>query len=177
MSSAPAPLIRRAQSLLDARHLVEAGALRLPIEPTPAPARRHRSVPKGPRVMLVSEEPLFRLAMGRELASDFELVPTLGIASADRRMDLGVVPEAVIVDLDSVERAAVPTFLARLVERDLAGPRILVSSYFRPEVAAAYSASSLTHFALSRPWRPGALRTLVESVMGLSGLRAMTAGR
>ncbi len=126
--------------------------------------------------MLVSEEPLFRLAMSRELASDFELVPTLGIASAERRMGLGVVPEAVVLDLDSVQRGAVPAFLARLVERDLAGPRILVSAHFRPEVAAAYSASSLTHFALARPWRPGSLRGLVESVMGLSGLRAMAAG-
>lgn len=129
------------------------------------------------RIMLVSEAPLLRLAIGRELASGFELIHALGTASADRRLDLGPVPDALVVDLDTAERSAVPAFLVRLVERGFAGPRILVSAHFRPELAAAYSASCLTHFALARPWRPGALRTLVESVLGVASPRAAVGGR
>lgn len=128
--------------------------------------------------MLVSEAPLLRLAIGRELASGFELIHSLGTASADRRLDMmGPLPDALVVDLDTAERSAVPAFLVRLVERGFAGPRILVSAHFRPELAAAYSASCLTHFALARPWRPGALRTLVESVLGVASPRAAMGGR
>ncbi|NMO19752.1 hypothetical protein HPC49_18870 [Pyxidicoccus fallax] len=126
--------------------------------------------------MLVSESPLLRLAIGRELASGFELVHTLGTASADRRLDVSALPDALVIDLDTAERSGVPAFLVRLVERGFTGPRILVSSHFRPELAAAYSASCHTHFALARPWRPGALRSLVESVLGVADARRAAAG-
>ena len=126
--------------------------------------------------MLVSEAPLLRLAIGRELASGFELAHALGTASADRRLDAGTLPDALVIDLDTSERSAVPAFLVRLVERGFTGPRILVSAHFRPELAASYSASCLTHFALARPWHPGALRALVESVLGVNGSRAAMGG-
>lgn len=131
----------------------------------------------GPRVMLVSEAPLLRLALGRELVPGFELIHTLGTASADRRLDMGAMPDALVVDLDTAERTAVPAFLVRLVERGFTGPRILVSTHFQPEPAAAYSASCLTHFALARPWRPGSLRALVESVLGMAQPRVAAGGR
>ncbi len=129
----------------------------------------------APRVMLVSEAALLRLAMGRELASGFELIPTLGTASADRRLDAGASPQALVVDLDTAARPVVQAFLARLVERGFTGPRILLSERFRPELAA-FSGSCSTHFALARPWRPGALRALVDSVLGVSSPRAASAG-
>ena len=137
--------------------------------------RSRRAASRGPRVMVVSESPLLRLAMGRELSPAFEVVTALGAPSADRRLDVGVSMDALVVDLDAPERSGVPEFLARLVaERDFGGPRILVSSRFRPEMAAAFSGSCLTHFALARPWRPGALRALVSSVLGTStSLRAV----
>ncbi|MCY1017596.1 hypothetical protein [Pyxidicoccus sp. MSG2] len=122
--------------------------------------------------MLVSEAPLMRLAIGRELAPGFELIHALGTASADRRLDAGAAPDALVVDLDTAERTGVPAFLVRLVERGFVGPRVLVSTHFQPEPAAAYSASCLTHFALARPWRPGSLRELMESVLGVASLRA-----
>ncbi|WP_164011700.1 hypothetical protein [Pyxidicoccus trucidator] len=127
--------------------------------------------------MLVSEAPLLRLAIGRELAPGFELIHALGTTSADRRLDAGAAPDALVVDLDTAERTAVPAFLVGLVERGFTGPRILVSAHFQPEPAAAYSASCLTHFALARPWRPGSLRALVESTLGLAMPRAAVGGR
>ncbi|WP_256559309.1 response regulator [Myxococcus dinghuensis] len=135
--------------------------------PLLAGARRTASASRGPRVMVVSESPMLRLAMGRELSPSFEVVTALGAASADRRLDVGVALDAMVVDLDAPEQSGVPEFLARLVaERDFGGPRILVSSRFRPEMAAAFSGSCLTHFALARPWRPGSLRALMSSVLG-----------
>lgn len=131
----------------------------------------------GLRVMVVSEAPLLRLAVGRELASGFELIHSLGTTSADRRLDAGAMPDALVVDLDTAERTAVPAFLVRLVERGFVGPRVLLSAHFAPEPAAAYSASCLTHFALARPWRPGALRELMESVLGVAAPRAAAGAR
>lgn len=125
--------------------------------------------------MLVSEAALVRLDMGRELASGFELIPALGTASADRRLDAGAEPQALVVDLDTAARPVVQAFLGRLVERGFTGPRILLSSRFRPELAA-FRGSCSTHFALARPWRPGALRALVDSVLGVSSPRAASAG-
>lgn len=127
--------------------------------------------------MLVSEAPLLRLALGRELAPGFELLHALGTTSADRRLDVGAAPDALVVDLDTAERTTVPAFLVRLVERGFTGPRILVSAHFRPEPAAAYSASCVTHFALASPWRPGSLRALMESVLGVDSPRAAMGGR
>lgn len=163
---------------LSAPHLNEVGALHQAPAAGETPGRVRHGVPGagGPRVMLVSEAPLLRLAIGRELASGFELVHSLGTASADRRLDAGTLPDALVVDLDTAERSAVPAFLVGLVERGFAGPRILVSSRFHPELAAAYSASCLTHFALAQPWRPGALRALVESVLGMTDSRATLGG-
>jgi hypothetical protein len=145
---------------------MEVGALRL-----------SRPASQGRRVMLVSEAPLLRLAIGRELAPGFELIHSLGTTSADRRLDAGALPDALVVDLDTAERTAVPTFLVRLVERGFVGPRVLLSTHFRPEPVAAYSASCLTHFALARPWRPGALRELMESVLGVARPLAAAGGR
>ncbi|MCP3136479.1 hypothetical protein [Pyxidicoccus xibeiensis] len=142
----------------------------------PILTRRVAQLARGPRVMLVSEAPLLRLAIGRELTGGFALSHALGTASADRRLDAGVLPDALVMDLDSAERSAVPAFLVRLVERGFAGPRILVSAHLRPELAAAYSESCLTHFALARPWRPGSLRTLMESVLGVASPRAAMGG-
>ncbi|MFP2910299.1 hypothetical protein ACLESD_35720 [Pyxidicoccus sp. 3LFB2] len=127
--------------------------------------------------MLVSEAPLLRLAIGRELVPGFELLHAPGTASAGRRLGAGMAPDALIVDLDTAERTAVPAFLVGLVEQGFTGPRILVSAHFRPESAAAYSASCLTHFALARPWRPGSLRALVESSLGMAIPRAAAGGR
>lgn len=129
----------------------------------------------APRVMLVSEEALLRLDMARELVTAFELIPTLGTASAERRLDAGAAPEVLIVDLDSAERPLVESFLGRLVERGFTGPRILLSGRLHPE-RAAFSGSCRTHFALGRPWRPGALRELVESVLSAPGAYAASAG-
>jgi hypothetical protein len=125
--------------------------------------------------MLVSEEALLRLDMARELVTGFELIPTLGPASAERRLDAGSAPEALIVDLDAAERSTVEAFLGRLVERGFTGPRILLSGRIHPE-RAAFSGACRTHFALGRPWRPGALRELVESVLAVPGAHAAPAG-
>lgn len=139
--------------------------------------RRAMASEDAPAVMVVSESPLLRLAMGRELAPVVGLIHATGIASAMRRLEMGVVPAAVVVVLDSAERGAAHDFLARLVEMNFAGPRILVSSRFCPELAEAFSGSCLTHFALARPWRPGAMRSMVESALGLSGPLQAAAGR
>nr|WP_255665537.1 MULTISPECIES: hypothetical protein [unclassified Myxococcus] len=115
--------------------------------------------------------------MGRELAPSFGLIHAQGVASAGRRLEMGTVPAAVVVDLDSEPRAVSHAFLARLVEKDFQGPRVLVSSRFCPELAEAFSGSCLTHFALARPWRPGMLRSLVESVLGQRAPLRAAAGR
>ncbi|WP_338871750.1 hypothetical protein [Myxococcus stipitatus] len=151
------------------------------LEPVPAPRLREAAGSGwnsgGPLVMVVSESPLMRLAMGRELAPAFGLIHAQGIGSAGRRMELGATPAAVVVDLDSVERAGSYAFLARLVERDFAGPRVLVSSRLSPDLAEAFRGSCRTHFALARPWRPGALRALMESVLGASAPLRAAPGR
>lgn|GEM_PF-5682938 len=139
--------------------------------------RRAMASEDAPAVMVVSESPLLRLAMGRELAPVVGLIHATGMASATRRLEMGVVPAAVVVVLDSAERDAAHAFLAKLVEMDFAGPRILVSSRFCPELAEAFSGSCLTHFALARPWRPGSMRSLVESALGLSAPLRAAAGR
>ncbi len=146
-----------------------ASVLTLPV--TPSVSRRLRPVATpAPRVMLVSEVALLRLDMARELMSGFELLPALGMASAERRLDAGASPEALIVDLDTAERSTVEAFLGRLVERGFTGPRILLSGRIRPE-QAAFRGTCRTHFALGRPWRPGALRSLVESVLSQPAAR------
>ncbi|MBU8895783.1 hypothetical protein DRW03_20840 [Corallococcus sp. H22C18031201] len=118
--------------------------------------------------MVVSELPLIRLAVGRELVSQCEMLHALGTASAERRLDAGATPELLVLDMDCTARPILEGFLARLVERGFEGPRILLSAGFRTEAAARVRASCVTHFALGRPWRPGELRLLVESVLGIS---------
>ncbi len=140
-------------------------------------ARRALKGSGGPTVMVVSESPFSRLLMGRELAPSFGLIHAQGVASAGRRLEMGTVPAAVVVDLDSEPRAVSHAFLARLVEKDFQGPRVLVSARFCPELAEAFSGSCLTHFALARPWRPGMLRSLVESVLGQRAPLRVAAGR
>ncbi|WP_233595585.1 MULTISPECIES: hypothetical protein [Corallococcus] len=122
-----------------------------------------------PVLLVVSESPEVRLAVAREVGEGCRVVAALGATSADRRLDLGVDVDGLVLDLDA-DRRVVSDFLCRLVDRGFSGPRILLSSGFRPEASATFRASSHTHFALGRPWRSGELRSLLELVLGVSHL-------
>ncbi|WP_158623573.1 hypothetical protein, partial [Corallococcus sp. CA053C] len=111
-----------------------------------------------------------------EVGEGCRVVTALGATSADRRLDVmdpGVAVDGLVLDLDA-DRRVVSDFLCRLVDRGFSGPRILLSSGFRPEASATFRASSHTHFALGRPWRSGELRSLLEQVLGVSHLAEST---
>jgi hypothetical protein len=139
----------------------------------PVPVARAGSA--APVLLVVSEVPEVRLAVAREVGLGCRMVTALGATSADRRLDVGVVVDGLVLDLDA-DRRVVSDFLCRLVDRGFNGPRILLSSGFRPEASAGFRTSSHTHFALGRPWRPGQLRALLERVLGVSHL-AQSASR
>ncbi|MBN8230659.1 hypothetical protein JYK02_24395 [Corallococcus macrosporus] len=125
--------------------------------------------------MVVSESPEVRLAVAREVGLGCRMVTALGATSADRRLDLGVAVDGLVLDLDA-DRRVVSDFLCRLVDRGFHGPRILLSSGFRPDASATVPTGCHTHFALGRPWRSGELRSLLERVLGVSHL-AQSASR
>lgn len=172
MSSAPSSL------------LVPEFAFSRPTAPA-APGARHRAaaVPvaaprtgvKAPVLLVVSESPEVRLAVAREVGLRYRLVTALGATSADRRLDVGVAVDGLVLDLDA-DRRVVSDFLCRLVDRGFHGPRILLSSGFRPEASATFLTACDTHFAIGRPWRSGQLRSLLERVLGVSHL-AQSASR
>ncbi|WP_223639466.1 hypothetical protein [Corallococcus sp. EGB] len=116
---------------------------------------------------MISEAPEVRLAVAREVGLRCRLVTALGATSADRRLDVGVTVDGLVLDLDA-DRRVVSDFLCRLVDRGFHGPRILLSSGFRPEASSSFPTACHTHFALGRPWRAGELRSLLERVLGVS---------
>ncbi|WP_158626490.1 MULTISPECIES: hypothetical protein [Corallococcus] len=122
-----------------------------------------------PVLLVVSEAPEVRLAVAREVGLRYRLVTALGATSADRRLDVGVAVDGLVLDLDA-DRRVVSDFLCRLVDRGFHGPRILLSSGFRPEASATFPTACDTHFAIGRPWRSGQLRSLLERVLGVSHL-------
>ncbi|WP_255442733.1 MULTISPECIES: hypothetical protein [Corallococcus] len=128
-----------------------------------------RTPASAPALLVVSESPVVRLAVAREVGLRCRVVTALGATSADRRLDLGVAVDGLVLDLDA-DRRVVSDFLCRLVDRGFHGPRILLSSGFRPEASATFRTASHTHFALGRPWRSGELRSLLERVLGVSHL-------
>lgn len=102
----------------------------------------------------------------RELAPGFELLPANDFSLAEPLLELSPGPAAVLIDLGLVQAQGAAEFLARLVARDYTGPRILLSGRFRPEEVGTLNLSCVLHFALSTPWAPGELRTVVEAALG-----------
>ncbi|GMT97845.1 hypothetical protein KH5H1_19640 [Corallococcus caeni] len=139
------------------------------------PIAAPRAGKAAPVLLVVSEAPEVRLAVAREVGLGCRMVTALGATSADRRLDLGVAVDGLVLDLDA-DRRVVSDFLCRLVDRAFHGPRILLSSGFRPEASATVPTGCHTHFALGRPWRAGELRSLLERVLGVSHL-AQSASR
>lgn len=121
----------------------------------------------GPmRVLFVADEPLLRDTARRELSPGFELLPVNTFALALPLLDLEPAPTAVVISLDLADAKGAADFLATLVEHNYPGPRILLSSRFRPEEASTLSQASIIHFALATPWAPGELRAFVEAALG-----------
>ncbi|MFP2902137.1 hypothetical protein [Corallococcus sp. 4LFB] len=117
------------------------------------PIAAPRTGKAAPVLLVVSEAPEVRLAVAREVGLGCRMVTALGATSADRRLDLGVAVDGLVLDLDA-DRRVVSDFLCRLVDRGFHGPRILLSSGFRPEASATFPTACHTHFALGRPGAP-----------------------
>lgn len=138
--------------------------------PSRQPQGDGRSLGRAPaaalRVLYVGDDPAPRDAARRELSPGFELLPANTFALALPLMDLEPRPAVVVIDLGLADAKGAADFLAALVERDYPGPRILLSSRFRPEEASTLSQASIIHFALATPWGPGELRAFVEAALG-----------
>ncbi len=116
------------------------------------------------RVLFVTDNADLRTEAWRELTPGFELLPAKDFSLAEPLLDVQPGPAAILIDLNLVAGAA--EFLARLVERDYAGPRILLSEKFRREEAGTLNQSCVVHFALATPWAAGELRAAVEAALG-----------
>ncbi|HYO57068.1 hypothetical protein [Archangium sp.] len=118
------------------------------------------------RLLFVADNPVLRDTARRELSPRFELLPANTFALALPLLDLEPDPAAIVIDLGLADAKGAADFLATLVERDYPGPRILLSSRFRPQQAATLSQASTIHFALATPWAAGELRAFVEAALG-----------
>ncbi len=118
------------------------------------------------QVLFLGEDPILREAARRDLAPGMELLAAGSFGQALSLIDARPPPAAVLLDLGSPASRGMADFLATLVARDYTGPRILLSSRFRPEEAATLSQSSVIHFALATPWAAGELRAFVEAALG-----------
>jgi hypothetical protein len=116
------------------------------------------------RVLFVTGNADLRAEAWRELSPGFELLPAKDFSLAEPLLDVEPAPSAILIDLNLADGAA--EFLARLVERDYAGPRILLSGRFRREEAGTLNQSCVVHFALATPWVAGELRAAVEASLG-----------
>ncbi len=117
-------------------------------------------------MLVVADDAGLRESIRRELSPGFELLPANTFALAEPLLDLEPAPAALLIDLGLADAKRAAEFLASLVERDYAGPRILLSGRFRPQEASTLSQSSIIHFALAMPWAPGELRATVEAALG-----------
>ena len=118
------------------------------------------------QVLFLGEDPFLREAARLELAPALEVVPLTSYGQALSLIDAAPAPAAILLDLGWPGSQGSADFLAALVERDYPGPRILLSSRFRPEEAATLSQSSVIHFALATPWANGELRSFMEAALG-----------
>jgi hypothetical protein len=116
------------------------------------------------RVLFITDNAALRAEAWRELSPGFELLPAKDFSLAEPLLDIEPGPSAIIIDLRLAKDVA--GFLARLVERDYTGPRILLSGRFRPEEAGTLNQSCVVHFALTAPWAEGELRAVVEAALG-----------
>ncbi|HEX5752699.1 MAG TPA: hypothetical protein VFZ09_41225 [Archangium sp.] len=121
----------------------------------------------GPlRVLFVADDPVLRDTARRELSPAFELLPVNTFSLALPLLDLEPAPTAVVIDMGLADAKGAADFLAALVERGYPGPRVLLSTKFRPEEASTLSQASIIHFALATPWAAGELRAFVEAALG-----------
>ncbi|WNG54065.1 response regulator transcription factor [Archangium gephyra] len=121
----------------------------------------------GPmRVLFVADDPVLRDSARKELSPGFELLPVNTFALALPLLDLEPAPTVIVLDLGLADARGAADFLATLVERNYPGPRVLLSSKFRPEEASTLSQASIIHFALATPWAAGELRAFVEAALG-----------
>lgn len=116
------------------------------------------------RVLFVTDNADLRAAAWREFTPGFELLPAKDFSLAEPLLEVQPGPAAILIDLNLAVGAA--GFLARLVERDYAGPRVLLSGRFRREEAGTLNQSCVVHFALATPWAAGELRAVVEAALG-----------
>ena len=66
---------------------------------------------------------------------------------------------------DAGGRHGASWFLARLVARAYAGPRILLSGAMGPDHASSMRRGSVSHFTLTTPWLWGELRSSLVTAM------------
>ncbi len=117
-------------------------------------------------MLFVVEDAGLEAAARRELVPGFELQPVDTLALALALVDVEPAPAVVLIDLGHSDSRKMADFLATLVERGYPGPRVLLSSRFRPQEAATLSQASVIHFALALPWAAGELRAFVEAALG-----------
>lgn len=131
-----------------------------------SPAADPALVLRPPAVLVVAESASVRNAVARELARDFELINAVTFASAVRKLSARPAMGAIIVDLALADRHGASWFLARLVARAYAGPRILLSGAMGPDHASSMRRGSVSHFTLTSPWLWGELRASLVTAMG-----------